>query len=99
MARARRGEIGYKALRRFAGEGKAEADAVLARIAAEGPLAAADFDPLIALLRQIEAHAAVPEALRDQAAAVLREYAAGRRASVRKAKTLRHQTSAPGTNL
>lgn len=44
MARARRGEIGYKALRRFAGEGKAEADAVLARIAAEGPLAAADFE-------------------------------------------------------
>jgi hypothetical protein len=39
-------------------------------------LAVADIDPLIALLRQIEAHAAVPEALRDQAATVLREYAA-----------------------
>ena len=62
-------------------------------------LAAADIDPLMALLRQIEAHAAVPEALRDQAAAVLREYAVGRRASVRKAKTPRPQTNAPGTNL
>jgi hypothetical protein len=37
--------------------------------------------------------------LRDQAAAVLRGYAAGRRTSVPKAKTLRHQTNAPGTNL
>jgi hypothetical protein len=37
--------------------------------------------------------------LRDQAAAVLREYAAGRRASVRKAKTPRPQTNAPGTSL
>jgi len=66
---------------------------------ADAALAAADIDPLIALLRQIEAHAAVPEALRDQAAAVLREYAAGRRASVLKAKTPRPQTNAPGTNL
>jgi hypothetical protein len=66
---------------------------------ANAALAAADIDPLIALLRQIEAHAAVPEALRDQAAAVLREYAAGRRPSVRKAKTPRPQTNAPGTNL
>ena len=66
---------------------------------ADAALAAADIDPLIALLRQIEAHAAVPEALRDQAAAVLREYAAGRRTSVRKAKTPRPQTNAPGTNL
>ena len=66
---------------------------------ADAALAAADIDPLIALLRQIEAHAAVPEALRDQAAAVLREYAAGRRLSVRKAKTPRPQTNAPGTNL
>jgi hypothetical protein len=60
---------------------------------------AADIDPLIALLRQIEAHATVPEALRDQAAAALRGYAAGRRASVRSAKTPRPQTNAPGTNL
>ena len=66
---------------------------------ADAALAAADIDPLIALLRHIETHAAVPEALRDQAAAVLREYAAGRRASIRKAKTPRPQTNAPGTNL
>jgi hypothetical protein len=68
---------------------------------ADAVLAAADIDPLIALLRQIEAHAAVPDALRDQAAAVLREYAAGRPASVRKAKTPtpRPQTNAPATNL
>ena len=46
---------------------------------ADAALAAADTAPLIALLRQIEAHAAVPETLRDQAAAVLRGYAAGRR--------------------
>ena len=44
---------------------------------ADAALAAADIDPLIALLRQIETHAAVPEALRDQAATVLRGYAAG----------------------
>jgi hypothetical protein len=66
---------------------------------ADAALAAADIDPLIALLRQIEAHAAVLEALRDQAAAVLREYAAGRRASIRKAKTPRRQTNAAATNL
>jgi hypothetical protein len=66
---------------------------------ADAALAAADIDPLIALLRQIEAHAAVPGALRDQAAAVLREYAAGRRASVRKAKTSSPQTNARGANL
>lgn len=44
MARAARGEIGYRALRRFATERRGEADAVLARIAAEGPLTAADFE-------------------------------------------------------
>jgi uncharacterized protein YcaQ len=44
MARAERGEIGYRALRRFATERRREADAVLARIAAEGPLTAADFE-------------------------------------------------------
>ena len=60
---------------------------------------ASDIDPLIALLRQVETHAAVPEALRDQAAAVLREYAAGRRAAVPKGKTPRPQTNAPGRNL
>jgi len=44
MARAERGEIGYQALRRFALERRAEADAVLERITAEGPLTAADFE-------------------------------------------------------
>ncbi|MEH3036298.1 MAG: winged helix DNA-binding domain-containing protein [Sphingomonas adhaesiva] len=44
MARADRGEIGYRALRRFATERRREADAVLARVAAEGPLTAADFE-------------------------------------------------------
>ncbi len=44
MERAERGEIGYRALRRFAAERRSEADAVLARIAAEGPLTAADFE-------------------------------------------------------
>ncbi|VXD00449.1 winged helix-turn-helix domain-containing protein [Sphingomonas sp. 8AM] len=44
MAQAARGEAGYQTLRRFALERRAEADAVLERIVAEGPLAAADFD-------------------------------------------------------
>lgn len=44
MAKAERGETGYTALRRFANERSTEADAVLARIAADGPLAAADFE-------------------------------------------------------
>ncbi|HEX8258139.1 MAG TPA: crosslink repair DNA glycosylase YcaQ family protein [Allosphingosinicella sp.] len=44
MARADRGERGWKSLRAFAGERRAEAEAVLARIRAEGPLAASDFD-------------------------------------------------------
>ena len=44
MARAERGEIGYQALKRFAIEHRAEAQAVLDRIVAEGPLAAADFE-------------------------------------------------------
>lgn len=44
MARAERGEIGYQALKRFAAERRSEAQAVLDRIAAEGPLAAADFE-------------------------------------------------------
>lgn len=44
MARAERGETGYLRLRRFAGEGRAQAMAVLERIAAEGPLTAADFE-------------------------------------------------------
>lgn len=44
MARAERGEIGYQALRRFAVERRHEAQAVLDRIAAEGPLTAADFE-------------------------------------------------------
>ena len=44
MERAARGEIGYATLRRFATDRRAEADAVLARIAAEGALTAADFE-------------------------------------------------------
>ena len=44
MDRAERGEIGYPGLRRFAAERRAEAQAVLDRIIAEGPLAAADFE-------------------------------------------------------
>ncbi|MBW6526006.1 winged helix DNA-binding domain-containing protein [Sphingomonas sp. RHCKR7] len=44
MARAERGETGYRRLRRFAGEERPQAMAVLERIAAEGPLTAADFE-------------------------------------------------------
>ncbi|MCX8475736.1 MAG: winged helix DNA-binding domain-containing protein [Sphingomonas sp.] len=44
MARAERGEIGYQALKRFAAERRPEAQAVLDRITAEGPMAAADFE-------------------------------------------------------
>jgi len=44
MSRAERGEVGYQALRRFAVERRDEADAVLARIEAEGPMTAADFE-------------------------------------------------------
>lgn len=44
MARADRGEIGWKSIRCFAHERRAEAEAILARIRAEGPLAASDFD-------------------------------------------------------
>jgi uncharacterized protein YcaQ len=44
MARAERGEIGWGHLRAFAGEHRSEAEAVLARIEAAGPLAASDFE-------------------------------------------------------
>src|SRR5687767_16008615 len=44
MARAARGEGLWRSMKSFAGERKAEAEAVLARIAAEGPLAASDFE-------------------------------------------------------
>jgi uncharacterized protein len=44
MAQAERGETGYLRLRRFAGEDRPRAMAVLERIAAEGPLTAADFE-------------------------------------------------------
>jgi uncharacterized protein len=44
MARAERGEIGWKGLRRFATERRAEAQSVLDRITAEGPKAASDFE-------------------------------------------------------
>jgi uncharacterized protein YcaQ len=44
MAHAERGETGYVRLRRFAGEDRAQAMAVLERIVAEGPLTAADFE-------------------------------------------------------
>jgi hypothetical protein len=43
MPRAERGEGIWRGLRAFAGERRGEAEAVLARIAAEGPLAASDF--------------------------------------------------------
>ena len=44
MARAERGEIGYQGLKRFAAEHRHEAQAVLDRITAEGPMTAADFE-------------------------------------------------------
>jgi uncharacterized protein YcaQ len=44
MARAERGEAGWGSLRTFAQERRAEADAILARIAAEGPVAASDLE-------------------------------------------------------
>jgi uncharacterized protein len=44
MARAERGEAGWKSMRAFAHERRAEAEAVLARLSAEGPLAASDFE-------------------------------------------------------
>lgn len=43
MAKADRGEAGWKGLRIFAGERRAEALALLARIRIEGPMAAGDF--------------------------------------------------------
>ena len=44
MAQAERGEIGWKSLRLFARENRENADAILARIRSEGPLAASDFE-------------------------------------------------------
>jgi uncharacterized protein YcaQ len=44
MARAGRGEGTWGSMKAFAGERRGEAEAVLARIAAEGPLAASDFE-------------------------------------------------------
>ncbi|MBV8687192.1 MAG: YcaQ family DNA glycosylase [Alphaproteobacteria bacterium] len=44
MAAAERGEIGWGSLRAYAGERRREAEAVLARIAADGPLAASDLE-------------------------------------------------------
>ena len=44
MAKAERGEAGYVGLRRFATEGRAEADAILGRIRSDGPLTASDFE-------------------------------------------------------
>jgi uncharacterized protein YcaQ len=44
MARAGRGEIGWTRLRAFAGERRADAEAVLARIRDHGPQAASDFE-------------------------------------------------------
>ncbi len=44
MARAERGDAGYAGLRSFAKEDRVAADAVLARIAAEGPLSASAFE-------------------------------------------------------
>jgi uncharacterized protein len=44
MARAERGEVGWKGLRLFARERRGEAEALLKRIRNEGPGAASDFD-------------------------------------------------------
>jgi uncharacterized protein len=44
MARAHRGEVGWKGLRLFAGERRAEAQALLDRIRDEGPSAASDLE-------------------------------------------------------
>jgi hypothetical protein len=44
MAEAERGDIGWTPLRPYAGERRKEAEAVLDRIRAEGPLAASDFE-------------------------------------------------------
>ncbi|MFL6861782.1 MAG: winged helix-turn-helix domain-containing protein [Allosphingosinicella sp.] len=44
MAQAEQGGQGYGSLRAYAGERRHEAEALLARIAAEGPLAASDFE-------------------------------------------------------
>jgi uncharacterized protein YcaQ len=44
MARAERGAAGWKGLTSFARERRAEADAILERIAADGPMAASDFE-------------------------------------------------------
>jgi uncharacterized protein len=44
MAAADRGEIGWQSLRAYAKERRPEAKAILARIRAEGPLAASDFE-------------------------------------------------------
>ena len=44
MSAAERGEIGWKSLRAFAREHRKDADMVLERIRAEGPLAASDFE-------------------------------------------------------
>jgi len=44
MHQAESGEIGWKSLRAFARERRNEADAVLERIRADGPLAASDFE-------------------------------------------------------
>jgi uncharacterized protein YcaQ len=44
MAEAERGEAGWNGLRIFASERRAEAEAILARIRDEGPMAASDFE-------------------------------------------------------
>ncbi|HYE26989.1 MAG TPA: crosslink repair DNA glycosylase YcaQ family protein [Allosphingosinicella sp.] len=44
MARAERGDIGWGHVRAFARERRGEAEAVLARLRADGPLAASDFE-------------------------------------------------------
>ncbi|MEG3089670.1 winged helix-turn-helix domain-containing protein [Sphingomonas sp. PB4P5] len=44
MARADRGDYGWAAMRRYASEGRAEAQAILERIRTDGPLAASDFE-------------------------------------------------------
>ena len=56
---------------------------------ADAAIEAAGIEPLIALLRQIEADAALPKTVRDQAAAALQSYMSGRRSFARKAKTVK----------
>jgi hypothetical protein len=56
---------------------------------ADAAIESAGIEPLIALLRQIEADTALPKTVRDQAAAAMQGYMSGRRSFARKAKTVK----------